>query len=92
MDDRIFGTNPVYEALSSGREIDKIFMLEGARHSRLAQITSLAKKRGVHYTLVNRKKLDELSEGGQSSGGSCLCGNAQLFLSGGYTGRGTGKK
>ena len=43
-------------------------MLEGARHSRLAQITSLAKKRGVHYTLVNRKKLDELSEGGNHQG------------------------
>ncbi len=68
MDDRIFGTNPVYEALNSGREIDKIFILEGARHSRLAQITSLAKKRGIHYTLVNRKKLDELSEGGNHQG------------------------
>ncbi len=68
MDDRIFGTNPVFEALNSGREIDKIFILEGARHSRLAQITSLAKKRGIHYTLVNRKKLDELSEGGNHQG------------------------
>lgn len=68
MDDRIFGTNPVFEALNSGREIDKIFILEGARHSRLAEITSLAKKRGVHYTLVNRKKLDELSAGGNHQG------------------------
>ncbi len=68
MDDRIFGTNPVFEALNSGREIDKIFIQEGARHSRLAQITSLAKKRGIHYTLVNRKKLDELSEGGNHQG------------------------
>lgn len=68
MDDRIFGTNPVFEALSSGREIDKIFILEGARHSRLGQIISLAKKRGIHYTTVNRKKLDELSENGNHQG------------------------
>lgn len=68
MDDRIFGTNPVFEALSSGREIDKIFILEGARHSRLGQIISLAKKRGIHYTTVSRKKLDELSENGNHQG------------------------
>ena len=68
MEDRIYGTNPVFEALNSGREIDKIFILEGARHSRLGEITSLAKKRGIHYTLVNRKKLDELSDGGNHQG------------------------
>ncbi len=68
MEDRIFGTNPVFEALSSGREIDKIFILDGTRHSRLGEITSLAKKRGIHYTLVNRKKLDELSSGGNHQG------------------------
>ena len=68
MEDRIYGSNPVFEALNSGREIDKIFILEGARHSRLAEITSLAKKRGIHYTLVNRKKLDELSGGGNHQG------------------------
>lgn len=68
MEDRIYGTNSVFEALNSGREIDKIFILEGARHSRLAEIVALAKKRGVHYTLVNRKKLDDLSEGGNHQG------------------------
>ncbi len=68
MDDKIYGSNPVFEALTSGREIDKILILEGARHSRLAQITALAKKRGIQYSLVNRKKLDELSEGGNHQG------------------------
>lgn len=68
MEDKIFGTNPVYEALNSGREIDKILILEGARHSRLAQIIALAKKRGIHYSTVNRKKLDVLSENGNHQG------------------------
>ena len=68
MDDKIFGTNPVFEALNSGREIDRILILEGARHSRLAQIIALAKKRGIQYSATNRKKLDELSENGNHQG------------------------
>ncbi len=68
MEDRIYGTNPVLEALNSGREIDKIFIQEGARHSRLGQITAAAKKRGIRYTTVSRQKLDELSEGGNHQG------------------------
>ncbi len=68
MEDRIYGTNPVLEALNSGREIDKIFIQEGARHGRLAQITAAAKKRGIRYTEVSRKKLDDLSEGGNHQG------------------------
>lgn len=68
MEDRIYGTNPVLEALSSGRDIDKIFIQEGVRHSRLARITDAAKKRNIRYTLVNKHKLDELSEGGNHQG------------------------
>ncbi len=68
MEDKIYGTNPVLEALNSGREIDKIFVLEGARHSRLGEIISLAKKRHIHYTTVNRKKLDEMADGGNHQG------------------------
>ncbi len=68
MEDRIYGTNPVLEALNSGRDIDKIFIQEGVRHSRLAQITAAAKKRNIRYSLVNKHKLDELSEGGNHQG------------------------
>ena len=68
MEDKIFGTNPVLEALNSGREIDKIFIQDGARHSRRAQLTAAAKKRGIRYTLVGKAKLDELSEGGNHQG------------------------
>ena len=68
MDDRIYGTNPVLEALNSGREIDKIFIQEGVRHGKLAQIISAAKKRNIRYTEVSRRKLDDLSEGGNHQG------------------------
>ena len=62
MEDKIYGVNPVLEALNSEREIDKVFIQEGARHSRLAQIIAAAKKRGIRYSTVSRQKLDALSE------------------------------
>lgn len=68
MEDKIYGSNPVYEALSSGREIDKLLILEGARHSRLAEIVALAKKRGIPYGTASRKRLDELSDGANHQG------------------------
>jgi len=68
MEDRIFGTNPVMEALNSDRDIDKIFIQESVRHSRLAQIISGAKKRGIRYSTVAKARLDELSEGGNHQG------------------------
>lgn len=68
MEDKIFGTNPVLEALSAGREIDKILLQDGARHSKLSKIAAIAKENGVMYRFVNKKKLDELSEGANHQG------------------------
>ncbi len=68
MDDKIYGINPVIEALNSGREIDKILLQDGAKHSRLSKITAMSKERGIIYRFVNKKKLDELSEGGNHQG------------------------
>lgn len=68
MEDKIFGTNPVLEALLAGREIDKILLQDGARHSKLSKIAAIAKENGVMYRFVNKKKLDELSEGANHQG------------------------
>ncbi len=68
MEDRIYGTNPVLEVLSSDREVDKLFVQEGVRHSKLAQITAAAKKRGIRYQVVSKQKLDDLSDGGNHQG------------------------
>lgn len=68
MEDKIFGTNPVLEALSAGREIDKILLQDGARHSKLSKIAAIAKEKKVMYRFVNKKKLDELSEGANHQG------------------------
>ena len=68
MEDKIYGRNPVIEALSSSREIDKIFFQDGLTHSLISKITAMAKEKQIPYRFVNRKKLDELSEGGNHQG------------------------
>ena len=65
MEDKIYGTNPVLEALSSGREIDKILILDGARHSRISRITAMAKEKGIAYRFVSKQSLDRLCENHQ---------------------------
>ncbi|MBR2916941.1 MAG: 23S rRNA (guanosine(2251)-2'-O)-methyltransferase RlmB [Clostridia bacterium] len=64
----MYGRNPVIEALSSGREIDKIFFQDGLTHSLISKITAMAKEKRIPYKFVNRKKLDELSENGNHQG------------------------
>ncbi len=68
MEDKIYGINPVVEAISARREIDKILLQDGAKHSKLSKITAMAKERGITYRFVNKKKLDEIAEGGNHQG------------------------
>ncbi len=68
MEDKIYGRNPVIEALSGDREIDKIFLQDGLTHSLISKITAMAKEKRIPYKFVNRKKLDELSENGNHQG------------------------
>ena len=68
MEDKIYGTNPVLEALSSGREIDKILILDGARHSRISRITAMATEKGIAYRFVSKQSLDRLCEGENHQG------------------------
>ena len=68
MEDKIYGRNPVIEALSGDREIDKIFFQDGLTHSLISKITAMAKEKRIPYKFVNRKKLDELADGGNHQG------------------------
>ncbi|QCX33816.1 23S rRNA (guanosine(2251)-2'-O)-methyltransferase RlmB [Caloramator sp. E03] len=56
----IFGRNPVIEAIKSGRNIEKLFVLKDPEGS-LKMIISMAKGKGFVVSEVDRKKLDELS-------------------------------
>ncbi len=65
-DDRIEGRNPVLEAIRSGREINKLYVLklqDGARPDPvLARIINLAKEKKVPIMEVPRQNLDNMSQ------------------------------
>ena len=58
----IEGRNPVLEALRAGKEIDKIFLLEGSKDGPIMTIEREAKKRSVPLQFVKKERLDQLSE------------------------------
>jgi 23S rRNA (guanosine2251-2'-O)-methyltransferase len=59
----IAGKHPVLEALRSGREINKIWIAEGAQKSMTAPITAEAKKLGIVVQFVDKRKLDAMASG-----------------------------
>ncbi len=65
-DDRIEGRNPVLEAIRSGREINKLYVLklqDGARPDPvLSRIINLAKEKKVPIMEVPRQNLDNMSQ------------------------------
>ncbi|MCR2807277.1 23S rRNA (guanosine(2251)-2'-O)-methyltransferase RlmB [Paenibacillus soyae] len=59
----IAGKHPVLEALRSGREINKIWIAEGAQKSMTQPITAEAKKLGIVVQFVDKRKLDTMAAG-----------------------------
>ena len=51
-DDKLYGRNPVIEALENGRAVDKIYLQERLNHPAIGRIRNLAKERGIHYQFV----------------------------------------
>ncbi len=66
MDNIVFGRNAVIELLKGDRDIDKLFILNG--NDRNGDIISLAKKKGVIISRVEKGKLDELTLKGNHQG------------------------
>ena len=61
MSDKIAGRNPVIEALKSGRDIEKILLVEGTK-GRADDIVALARERKVPFSFVEKEKIDKLVE------------------------------
>lgn len=59
------GRNAVLEYLKTQRQVDKIFLAEGARN---ADVQSIAKTRGIPVVLCDRRKLDRMSVTGNHQG------------------------
>ncbi|MFF2484043.1 23S rRNA (guanosine(2251)-2'-O)-methyltransferase RlmB [Paenibacillus sp. NPDC058071] len=64
----IAGKHPVMEALRSGREINKIWIAEGAQKTLTTPIMAEAKKNGIIVQFVDKRKLDGMAPGIQHQG------------------------
>lgn len=61
-EDQVEGRNAVIELLESGRDINKIFILEGERHGSINKIIAMAKERKIVLTIVNKTKLNQMAQ------------------------------
>ena len=66
-EDVLEGRNAVIEALKTGREIDKVFVAEGAMAS-LGHIIARAREAGIVVQQCDRRKLDKISQTGAHQG------------------------
>lgn len=62
-EEMIAGKHPVLEALRSGREINKIWIADGAQKTLTQPIVAEAKKLGIVVQFVDKRKLDSMVEG-----------------------------
>ena len=68
MEDVIFGKNAVKEALREDIEINKMLLQKEGNISGLGELIRLAKDKKIVIQDVNKRKLDEISEGGNHQG------------------------
>ena len=61
-EDQVEGRNAVIELLESGRDINKIFILEGEHHGSINKIIAMAKVRKIVLTMVNKTKLNQMAQ------------------------------
>ncbi len=64
----VFGRNAVKELLASGRDIDKILTARGDRDGSISVLVSEAIARKIPVMDIDRKKLDQMSCGGNHQG------------------------
>lgn len=68
MQDKIFGRNPVLEAIKNNHEIEKILVKKGGIEGSLNVIIKKAREKGIIVTEAEKQKLDSLSEGENHQG------------------------
>lgn len=68
MEDKIFGRNPVLEAVKAGRAIDKILVRKGKYDGSIGVIIKKAKAQGIVVQETDVKRLDEISDGQNHQG------------------------
>lgn len=71
-DDYIVGRNPVIEALKSNRKVEKIFVLDSELKGSIKKIIGIAKEKKIVIQYVDKKRLDQISEGSVHQGVAAL--------------------
>lgn len=66
--DWLFGRNPIWELLSSGRPIQQLLIADGAGGGPLTRVMAKAKQSNVLIKRVPKEKLDYLAQGVQHQG------------------------
>ena len=64
----IYGRNPVKEAYTAGKTIDKIFVQKGEFDPMLSRVLKLAKEARTVVSYVDKNMLDKLANGGNHQG------------------------
>lgn len=67
-EDKIYGRNPVLEAIRHGREIDKILIKKGGTDGSVNVIVKKAKDLGIIISEVDKQKLDSICGGENHQG------------------------
>jgi 23S rRNA (guanosine2251-2'-O)-methyltransferase len=69
VEDRVEGRNAVAELLATGRRVERLFVLEGARAGDpIAVLSDEARAKGIRVDPVSRHELDRMSERGAHQG------------------------
>ena len=64
----VIGRNAVKELLSSGRDIDKLYITSGEREGSINMLIGIAKERGLPIVECERSRLDAMAAGGRHQG------------------------
>lgn len=64
----LFGRNPVLEALRARRSVNKILIAEGSNVGSIKEIMALAREQKVLIQFVDKKQLDNMSQGENHQG------------------------
>ncbi len=64
----IYGIHSVSEALDSGKDIDKVFILKGIRSKSIDQLMTLIRKKKISVSYVPLEKLEHLAHEGNHQG------------------------
>ena len=67
-DDQVEGRNSVLELLETGKDINKIFVLNGEKHGSINKIIAIAKERKILISEVDRNKINQMSQTDNNQG------------------------